>query len=207
MNYCNPLEFQKSGYSLLKSKTIKPKHEQNTNTDFWEELLVASETFRSPHHSPCSTTKSNFKIDTLPLLVHCAADSPILSLETKIYQPHSHNFSSPQNKKLELLIFSATNPFVVALRDFCQAHHYPASNNNTCTPNRSKQHQCFNATKHQRISILKFSLSPCCWEQKLPTTNKKEKNPKLLVVHTQEPKAKNLLHYVFILKTSILRSL
>jgi len=45
VNYYNPLEFPKLGYSLLKSKTIKPKYKQNTNIDFWKELLVALENF------------------------------------------------------------------------------------------------------------------------------------------------------------------
>jgi hypothetical protein len=46
----------------------------------------------------------------------------VLSLETKIYKPHSHNFSSPQNRKVALIIFSTTNPSIVAPRDLFQAH-------------------------------------------------------------------------------------
>jgi hypothetical protein len=34
MDYCSLLEFPKLGYSLLKSKTIKPKYKQNPNIDF-----------------------------------------------------------------------------------------------------------------------------------------------------------------------------
>jgi hypothetical protein len=33
MDYCNPLEFPKSRYSLLKSNTTKPRYKQNTNTN------------------------------------------------------------------------------------------------------------------------------------------------------------------------------
>jgi hypothetical protein len=67
MDYYSPLEFPKSRYSLLKSMTIKPKYKQNTNTNFSEKLLVAFETSRTSHHSPCSTIKSSSKIDTMPL--------------------------------------------------------------------------------------------------------------------------------------------
>jgi hypothetical protein len=70
MDYYSLSKIPKSGYSHLKNKTIKPKYKQNPNTDFWKELLVALETFRTSHHSPCSTIKSSSKINTMSPWVH-----------------------------------------------------------------------------------------------------------------------------------------
>jgi hypothetical protein len=65
MDYCSPLEFPKSKYSFLKNKTIKTRYKQNTNTDFWKELLAALDTSKTFHHSPFSTIIPNSKIDIL----------------------------------------------------------------------------------------------------------------------------------------------
>jgi hypothetical protein len=56
-------------------------------------------------------------------------------------------------------------------------HNHPMSNNNTHIPNKKKQHKSFNAIKHHRISIRWSSLFPLCWEQTLPTANKKDMLP------------------------------
>jgi hypothetical protein len=84
MDYCSLLEFPKSGYLFLKSKIIKLRYEQNTNTNIWKELLVVLKTFRTFHHSPCPTIKSSSKIDTLLFWIHCVADCFVFSFETKI---------------------------------------------------------------------------------------------------------------------------
>jgi hypothetical protein len=52
------------GFTLEKQNN-KPIYKQNTNTDSWEELLVAFETSRTYHHSPFSSIIPSSKIDTL----------------------------------------------------------------------------------------------------------------------------------------------
>ncbi len=102
MDCCNLLEFPKLGYLLLKNKTTKPKYKQNTNTNFWKELLVVLKTFRTFHHSPCSTIIPSSKIDTLLPWVHCAMDCFYTFLRKEIYKPHSHNFSYLQQPKIKI---------------------------------------------------------------------------------------------------------
>ncbi len=66
MDCCSPLEFPKSEYSLLKSKTTKFRYKQNINIDSWKELLTILKTCRTFHHSHFSTIIPSFNIDVLP---------------------------------------------------------------------------------------------------------------------------------------------
>jgi hypothetical protein len=106
--------------------------------------------------------------------------------------------ATPKQKTCNL-IFSATNPSVAAPRDLRQAHlpwqlpDHTIILHPTYTPNRRKRHQCFNATKTQRISILQLFLFPRCQQQKLPSANRKEIKPKLLFVHTKKLEDKKFI--------------
>jgi hypothetical protein len=200
MDYCNLSEFPKSRYLLLKTKTIKPIYKQNPNTNFWEELLATFETSRTSHHSTCSTIKSSYKIHSVSLNT--------LHNELSCTFPWDRDLKSslPQlpflpKQKFALLIFSATNPSAVAPRDLCRTHlpwqllcHTIILCQAITHPYKTEE----NDTK--ALMLPDTDTSPFCNLPCLHVVKSKNSQPptekktiKLLYVHTQNPKARNLL--------------
>jgi len=196
MDYYSFSKFPKSGYSLLKNKTIKLKYKQNSNTNFWKELLATLSKLVELLIIPLSQPSN-------PILILCLSSTLCNGLSHIFLWDIDFKTSFPQlppsskTKKtyiIYLLFNKSFRRYFLTPPTAPLPHHRHASNNNTYIPTTPKL-QCYQTPTHLHSATFLVSMPS---RAKTPNRQQKRKhvslkNPKLLSLHTQNPKARNLL--------------